>query len=139
MNAYLDSSVMLRLILGEKGRLRGWESFEILVTSDLAEVECLRTIDRLRLRHNLPEKEVVMRREALFRFMEAMEVVEINRGVLKRAAESFPVALGTLDAIHLATALLWQEDRQSDLVMATHDKALGQAAKAFGMKVEGTE
>jgi predicted nucleic acid-binding protein len=137
MNAYLDSSVILRLILGEPGRIRGWKDFEIRVTSDLAEVECLRTLDRLRLRYNLSEKEIVIRRESLFQFLETIEIVEINRLILKRASEAFPVTLGTLDAIHLATALLWQEERQSDLIMATHDKALGQAAKAFRLKVIG--
>lgn len=135
MKAYLDSSAILRLILGEPGRIRDWNLFRVMVTSDLAEVECLRTIDRLRLHYHLPESEVAIRREDLFRLLGAMERVEISRAILKRASEPFPVTLGTLDAIHLATALLWQEERQSDLIMATHDQALAQAAKAFGMKV----
>lgn len=46
--------------------------------------------------------------------------------------------LGTLDAIHLASALLWQEASGIDLAMTTHDKALGVAALAHGLKVLGT-
>jgi len=48
-----------------------------------------------------------------------------------------PVPIGTLDAIHLATALLWRE-RAGTLEMATHDAALGAAARAFGFHVRGT-
>jgi hypothetical protein len=47
------------------------------------------------------------------------------------------VALGTLDAIHLATAMLWQESRGSSLFMATHDTALALAARASGLRVVG--
>jgi predicted nucleic acid-binding protein len=43
-----------------------------------------------------------------------------------------PTTLGTLDAIHLATALLEREQGHADLVMATHDQALATAAKASG-------
>jgi hypothetical protein len=47
-----------------------------------------------------------------------------------------PTELGTLDAIHLATALLW-EGASTELVMATHDPALGTSARAFGLRVVG--
>jgi hypothetical protein len=48
-----------------------------------------------------------------------------------------PTELGTLHAIHLATALLWREAERADLVMATHDVALGLAAQAHGLVVAG--
>jgi hypothetical protein len=48
-----------------------------------------------------------------------------------------PTELGTLDAIHLATALLWTEMSHKDLTMATHDSVLGLAARAYGMRVMG--
>ena len=137
MNAYMDSSVILRLVLGEQDQIQGWKEFDTMVTSDLTEVECLRTLDRLRLRFGIPEHEIVVRREALFLILDAAEVVEMNRSVLKRASDAFPVTLGTLDAIHLSTALLWQDEQGAGIVMATHDKMLGQAARSFGMKVVG--
>jgi hypothetical protein len=37
----------------------------------------------------------------------------------------------------MATALLWQESADTELVMATHDLALGTAARAFGLRVVG--
>jgi hypothetical protein len=48
-----------------------------------------------------------------------------------------PMPLGTLDAIHLATALIWR-DRLGPLPqMVTHDAALGAAARGFGFDVRG--
>jgi hypothetical protein len=38
-----------------------------------------------------------------------------------------PTELGTLDALHLATAVLWREWSDADLVMAAHDTAPGLA------------
>ena len=48
-----------------------------------------------------------------------------------------PTELGTLDAIHLATALLWKELTREELTMATHDGALALAAQAHGLLVIG--
>jgi len=48
--AYVDASVLLRMLLGEPGRLREWRRVDTAVSSGLAEVEVLRTLDRLRLR-----------------------------------------------------------------------------------------
>jgi hypothetical protein len=48
-----------------------------------------------------------------------------------------PTTLGTLDAIHLATALMWAEHAGFPLVMATHDQLLATAARASGLRVVG--
>jgi hypothetical protein len=45
--------------------------------------------------------------------------------------------LGTLDAIHLASALLWKDALGIDPAVATHDVALALAAQAHGFKVVG--
>ena len=69
--------------------------------------------------------------------MEALEVVELSSAVLRRASQPVPAPLGTLDAIHLATADLWRELRAKEPIMATHDKALALAARASGFRVLG--
>jgi len=135
--AYLDSSVLLRIVLGQGNALKEWQGIEQGIASALLEVESLRTLDRLRLAQGLGDDEVAVRREAVFRLIEAMQVVEITRPVLARAAQPLPTSLGTLDAIHLATALLWRELTGADLAMATHDEALATAAKASGLRVFG--
>ena len=50
MIAYLDSSVLLRVVLGEPGLLPEWKLVAEGVCSTLAQVECLRTIGCLRTR-----------------------------------------------------------------------------------------
>ncbi|MGQ0722875.1 MAG: PIN domain-containing protein [Candidatus Eiseniibacteriota bacterium] len=137
MIAYIDSSVLLRVLLGQEGRLGEWKKIETGVASALVEVECLRTLDRLRLAARVPESEIAVRREGVFRLLEAMEVVEPSWPILRRASQPLPAALGTLDAIHLATAMSWQESRGAALVMATHDAALALAARASGLRVVG--
>jgi len=135
--AYLDSSVLLRVALGEPGRLAEWETIEDGATSALAEVECLRTLDRLRLRGALSDPELAIGRRAVWQMLEALELVQLAPPVLRRAADPFPTPLGTLDALHLATALAWREERGTVLVLATHDAELGVAAAACGLDVIG--
>ena len=138
MIAYVDTSVLLRLILGQAGRLAEWRQIDRGVSSVLARVEGLRTLDRLRLRAHLSDAEVARRRAAILRLLESLELVELDAQVLERAAQPMPTEVGTLDAIHLATALLWHEISNSKLVMATHDQALATAARAHGLRVVGT-
>ena len=137
MIAYLDSSVLLRKVLRQPGALREWAAIRTGVASALAETECLRSLDRLRLRTGLADRDLARRREAVFRLLESLEVVEVTAPVLARAAQPLPTELGTLDAIHLATALLWREHNGGDIVMATHDVALATAALACGLAVVG--
>lgn len=137
MNAYMDSSAILRLILGEPDGFTGWDRCSVRVASVLAEVECLRTLDRIRLTNRLSAKETVARREALFHILETMEVVDLTPPIIRRASDPFPVPLRTLDSIHLATALTWRDIEGKDLTMVTHDRALGAAARSFGLPVEG--
>lgn len=59
----------------------------------------------------------------------------ISATVLQRAASPFPTVIGTLDAIHLATALLWIEDNDEPLTFFTHDRQLAVAAQACGLEV----
>jgi predicted nucleic acid-binding protein len=137
MSTYLDASVILRIALTQPGRLEDLASLGRCIVSALAEVECLRTLDRLRLARHLPDSELASRRALVFRLLASMEVVELEPAILRRAAQPLPTSLATLDAIHLATATLWQEENGTPIVMATHDAALATAARANGMKVIG--
>jgi predicted nucleic acid-binding protein len=135
--AYVDSSVLLRILFRQKDALREWELAQRVIGSLLVEVECLRSLDRLRLRGGLPDEALAARRGALLDLTRRMELADFGRSVLARAAEPFPTSLGTLDAIHLATAVLWREERGGDVVMATHDVELGTASRALGFRVVG--
>jgi predicted nucleic acid-binding protein len=137
MIAYLDASVVLRLVLGEDGRLAEWKRVDAAVASALTEVECLRTLDRLTRAGVLSDDDLAERRTAVYRLLEAVDVVDVTRPILRRASEAFPAPLGTLDAIHLATAVSWRDTYSAALTMATHDSALATAAKSIGLEVIG--
>jgi uncharacterized protein len=137
--AYVDASVLLRFALGQPDALPEWRQIERGVSSALIRTESLRTLDRLRLRANLEDAEVAKRRATVLAVIAALEVVAIGEAVLDRAAQPMPTELGSLDAIHLATALLWKEMRRVDLVMATHDEALALGAQAHGLPVVGVQ
>jgi len=137
MIAYVDASVLLRVALRQPNALPEWRQVDRGVSSALITVECLRTLDRLRLRANLSDREIAIRRGAVLMLIGSLELVEIDAVVLDRAAQPMPTELGTLDAIHLATAILWKEATRTDLVMATHDTALAIGAQAHGLTVLG--
>ena len=69
----------------------------------------------------------------------SLEVVDIDSVVPDRATQPMPTELGTLDAIHLATALVWKETTAENLTMPTHDGALSIAAEAHGLPVVGVK
>ena len=138
MIAYVDSSVLLRLALGQPNALPQWRQIDRGVSSALISTESLRTLDRLRIRADLSDIEVARRRATILNLIDSLELIEIDATVLDRAAQPMPTELGTLDAIHLASALLWKDAMGVDPVMATHDGALGLAAQAYGLTVVGT-
>ena len=137
MIAYVDASVLLRVALGQPDALPEWGEIDQGVASALVMTECLRTLDRVRLRAGLSDAEVAIRRATILALIGSLELVEIDSVVLNRAAQPMPTELGTLDAIHLATALLWKNLTRADLIMATHDTALALGAQAHGLHVVG--
>ena len=137
MIAYVDASVLLRVALAQPDALPEWSRIRRGVASALVMTETLRTLDRLRLRVSLADAEVAKRRATLLGLIASLELVEVDAVILDRAAQPMPTELGTLDAIHLATALLWKEMTRMDLVMATHDGALALGARAHGLPVVG--
>jgi predicted nucleic acid-binding protein len=137
MIAFIDSSAMLRVLFGEPGQVHEWKSIKKAIISDLLQVECRRTIDRMRLSSKLSDVEVELRLVGLARALQFCERVPLNRSVLNRAQQAFPTTLGTLDAIHLATAVLWAEREKVSPVILTHDRELGRASRALGFDVLG--
>ena len=137
MTAYVDTSALLRLVIPEGEALEQLRTFDSLVSSEIIAVEALRTIDRLRMQGALTADEASARARLVAEWLEAIDLVLLRGPVLSRAAHPLPVALGTLDAIHLATALVWQERTGERLVLATHDAALAGAARAYSFDVVG--
>ena len=85
----------------------------------------------------MSDVEVERRLVGLAKILKSCERVGLSRAVLNRAQQSFPTTLGTLDAIHLSTAVLWAERERVVPVILTHDQELGRAARSLGFDVLG--
>jgi predicted nucleic acid-binding protein len=135
LTTYVDASVVLRIVLVEPGRLETWRDLTP-ISSDLIRVECLRTLDRARLAAGTSDDTVARRRAEVLELLQTFALAPITAPILERAADPFPTALGSLDALHLATALRLREELP-DLDFATHDSELATAARSMGFTVLG--
>jgi hypothetical protein len=138
MTVYLDSSVILRRLMQQPGGLTEWQLIRTPVSSRLTQVECFRTLDRLRVEGKYGDDDLASLREGLHGILGRIDVVEVTRSILARAAQPSPTALGTLDAVHLSSALAWRDRGGNNLVLGTHDAALALAARAHGFRVIGS-
>jgi predicted nucleic acid-binding protein len=135
--AYVDSSVIARIVLRQADRLVGLEGADRRLTSLVTQLECLRALDRARIEEHLDPDEISARRTVLYGQLRRMERVAVSRSVLERAGEPMPGPVKTLDAIHIATALRCRERGVYDLAFATHDRQQGRVAADFGFEVIG--
>ena len=139
MILYLDSSVVLRPLLGQPRRLREWGMWEAAYASDLLGIECRRTVDRLRLEGHFDDKQVAQANEALHGFERSIRRIRLSPSIVREASKTMPTIVKTLDAIHLATAIVLRDRRAVDLVFATHDDQQSTCARALGFETVGVE
>ena len=137
MIAFVDSSVVLRKLFGEPAALSEWSQIDEAYASRILPVEVGRVIDRCRLAGQIDDSDVALLHGEALRVLRSMQVLALSDGVLRRAAGPMPVTLGTLDALHLATALQLAPTLDRPLVLATHDEQLARAARASGLDVCG--
>ena len=83
----------------------------------------------------MPKRKLAQLLDEAERNLAGITLVPVDQSVLERAGEPFPTPLKTLDAIHLATALLLNDDLGGGIVLLTHDRQLGVAALACGLTV----
>ena len=124
--AYLDASALVKLVRREvetealARSLHGWPR---RASSELAYAEVIRAARR--------EGAALARNAA--EILAGLDLYAVDRRVLRRAAELEPTALRTLDAIHVATALLL-----GPLIgiVYVYDRRLSEAGRAAGLNVE---
>lgn len=120
---YLDSSVALRAVLNvpECAAVRAWldASDHTLVSSRLLQTELIRVLRR----EGRPTTDAAP-------LLDRVGLVDISRET-HSVAESIERHVKTLDAMHLATALLLG----SPIVVATHDRTMATVAGHLGMAV----
>lgn len=123
---YIDTSALLRLVFPDDttpavGRLVDDPDVD-LVSSTLIRVEARRSTLR-RAPRRMPRVDLVLDR---------VEVVGIDDAVIESAGRLPDTGLRSLDALHLATALLIREDVDA---LLTYDERLADAARAHGLAV----
>jgi predicted nucleic acid-binding protein len=119
---YLDTSVALAHLLGEDRAPPDvlWE--EPLIASRLLEYELWNRIHARGLgRSHGEEASALIGRVAL---------IELSPPVLARAMQLFPIAVRTLDALHLASAEYLRERGQT-IELASYDERMLAAAQAL--------
>lgn len=134
MIVYLDTSVILRVLLAEGPTLKCWGRWQEAYSSALARVETYRTLDRLRLSGHINDQNVAGIRIQVETIFRTIKLVEVNASILEPSSGSFPTVVGTLDAIHLSTAMILRKSVKIDTFL-THDKQLALAARSMGFVV----
>ena len=133
MVAYLDSSVVLRYILKGDPAMSHALACETIVSSELLEIECRRVLQRCRMVGELSDTTYVTAVKRLDAFLAGIGLLSLSSPVKKRAMEAFPVVVKTLDALHLATAIVFSEKRSSHiLLMFSYDEAMNRCATVLG-------
>jgi uncharacterized protein len=121
---YLDSSALAKLVVPEAETavlIAEEERWEQRVTSVIGVIELRRVATRC---SGDPRQ--------LAAVLARVNVVELDAGVRETAAALEPSTLPTLDAIHLATALVLEDDLGA---IACYDEQLAQAAEREGIRV----
>jgi hypothetical protein len=121
---YLDTSVALAHLFGEDRQPPPSLWGQPLVSSRLLEYELWTRVHarRLGLEHQ----------DAARRLLERLALVELSPMVLSRACEPFPVAVRTLDALHLAS-LTFLRSHSQDVLLASYDQRQCEAANHLGI------
>ena len=137
MTCYVDSSVLLRYLFGVDKRFNETSVCEAVGSSRLLPVECVRVIERYRLAGALDDRQTAETHRLLVRLLEGLHIIEITPAILDRASQSYPTVVGTLDALHLASALEWRSTR-TDLFLLTDDSQMETCALALGINLWGS-
>lgn len=126
MACYVDTSAFMKLVVAEDDSeaLHAWveQTDEDLVASDLLRTEALRAARR----HSpaaLAQTRILL---------DGLTLVAVGTDVCERAAELDPSILRSLDALHLATALMLGDQLHR---VVTYDDRLAAACAAHGVAV----
>jgi hypothetical protein len=123
---YLDTSVALAQLLGEDRRppARLWE--EPLFSSRLLEYELWNRVHARKL--------TARQHDEVAALVEQVSLVELSPTVLERALQPFPLAVRTLDALHLAT-LDFLHRNGRPVRLASYDDRMNAAATRMKFKL----
>lgn len=133
MIVYLDSSFVIRRLLGVGKPAEFWGKWEKAYASTLMRTECFRAANHLRLNGKLDDAARARLGSWIETVCSTITQIPVTETILKRAAEAYPVEVGTLQALHLATIQELESVHGVRCTLACDDDGLIQAAKALGI------
>ncbi len=138
MIAYAESSAVLTWLLGEpQGATvrRLLADAERVVASTLTSVECARAVARGVISERLGPADELAALRLLDMVSASWVTLEMTGRVLDRACARFPhEPVRTLDALHLATAMMFHE-AHGKLTMVSLDERIRDNAAGLGLSV----
>lgn len=136
MVAYLDSSLVLRHILNGDMAIAQAFAHESVIASELLEIECRRVLYRCRLQGELDDDRLYTAFTRLDSVLAGINLLSMDEAVKRRSMESFPMTVKTLDALHVATALVWQSRNPDEPIsLYSTDAGMNRVAYAVGITV----
>jgi hypothetical protein len=136
MNCYVDSSLVLRHLLTEDRGFLLTADYEKVGASELLVIECPRIMERYRLEGLVDDVGYAELRQSFREIVSGMYILAMTSSIKRRAAEPFPTVIGTLEALHVSTAMAWREMALSeDFALFTYDNQMAICAKALGIAV----
>ena len=133
MICYIDASVLLRYLFGQGRNILKAAKFSAAGSSELIIIECRRVLYRYRLEGHLSDRLMSETYQALDEIINGFHLIEITTSIKLRASEPFPTIIGSPDAIHLASALLWQAEADEKIVLMSYDRQMVLCAHAMGI------
>lgn len=137
MTAYLDASVILRVLLGEPGPSVQRQPDDEVFSTEVVEVEVFRALDRARVVGRLTDDGLAVKSKEASDYLATVRLVPVSHAVIVRARATFPVVVRALDALHVATAEWLHEELGQPLDFWTHDARQGRAALCRALDVRG--
>jgi len=134
---YIDTSTYLKLFLKEKGsdKARKLVKENSLLSSAILTSESFSALSRRRQGKEIDDKMFDRLVNRIKKDLPYIEIIKLTDDVLKTAEEVIlRSTVRTLDAIHIASALLFQELTGIELTFITSDKKQEEVAKDVGLK-----
>ena len=139
MITYLDSSALVKLYTQESGSeetLAFVGRADVRGTGLIARAEVAATFGKAVRLKALTREEARAALEVFRRQWPDLFHVDVNETVVAQAdALAWAHGLRGYDAVHLASALLWQQSISSPVTLATFDRQLWDAAQLVGLEV----
>ena len=134
---HIDTSTYLKLFLKEKGsdKARKLVKGNNLLSSAILTSECFSALSRRKQAQEVNDKTFDRLVSRIKKDLQYIEIVKLTDDVLKKTEEvCLRSTARTLDAIHIGSALLFQELTGIDLTFVTSDKKQVEVAKLEGLK-----